>query len=153
MTDLKVVFPERGRVNEEPKKGYKITNIFRRGNKNVEAPSNIPNPHSIEYRSFNYNSKTDATSVKYVRNKWTERPDHQGPLAVFDNEKDAMSTFKEYSIRGRRHYALFECKYTPSEENHLYAGLKFMPYTDIIKYFPGTDFADKVKITKRLDIK
>ena len=91
-------------------------------------------------------------SVEYKLNEWVERPNGltedgramYGPFAVFNNVGNAFNFTRfemEYNV------AMYECEYAPSYDNCLWCPTG-MVRMDTLP--PGTRFADRVKLTRRI---
>ena len=97
-------------------------------------------------------SLPDTKIIEYKLNKCTRKNPEDGPLAVFKNKEALNRFFNEWSwwFSGTNKYAIFECKYTPSE--HKFLWIMYLLRT-IIKNWgipQGTDFANNVTLTKKL---
>jgi len=109
-------------------------------------------------------------SVVYIPGKWVEPRDveghRNGPLAVFGNWQDLMEFYTCVSLgpgklgHGRYHQ-IWECLYIESEENDLYYWFRHVTIKDAqllictahhqeVSIPPGTRFADKVMLTRRV---
>ena len=94
----------------------------------------------------------DGLLTIYKQGRWTKRNSDGGPFAVFDTTKNALKFILENKNRLNTQLQLFECKYKESTEKALY----YTIYGVLMRKMPnvsvphGTVFADKVKITKRI---
>jgi len=96
----------------------------------------------------------DGLVTLYKKGRWTKRKKVGGPFAVFDTTKNALKFLLGNKNRFNTELQLFECKYKESTEDSLYyrsqitgRTLSEMPGFSVPQ---GTVFADKVKITKRI---
>ena len=98
-----------------------------------------------------FESFTNIKSVKkkYRINKWTKRSKNRGALAVFKTLLYAK-TFK-HIIYNIGQFKIFKCEYVKSKINYLAYKKHYIPFRKYIEDVPlGTDFAEKVKLIKRI---
>lgn len=91
------------------------------------------------------------SAVKYAKKKKTRRPLGDGPLAVFD-ELYFAKKFKNRPIFNDIRLEVWECVYIPSKDRTLWYSSKGWKQVEMKDGFPtGTDFADMVKLIKKID--
>lgn len=79
--------------------------------------------------------------VEYKINEWVSPNKDCGPLCVFNNIQDAINFMGESFDSFR----IYECLYEPSEEKHIYFGLKEIGKS-LYRLPKGTVLASRVKL-------
>lgn len=113
-----------GEKENEEEKGYKVVSCF---------SDNIKKSWT-----------TNGNVIFYKFEKWVDRPDECGPLAVFKYKKDAIDFVLRYSFEFDVDDFIVKCDYIRSTDTILWNDRKYTK-----KDLPvGTVLADRVKIKR-----